>query len=46
MDIDVRDVGPAPLLAALGRELGIVESINETVQWDEKQCFIDPGTHT
>ncbi len=27
-DIDVRDVGPAPLLAALGREPGIVESIN------------------
>ena len=46
MDIDVRDVGPAPLLAALGRELGIIESINETVHWDEKQCFIDPGTHT
>ena len=46
MDIDVRDVGPAPLIAALGRELGIVESVNETVQWDEKQCFIDPGTHT
>jgi transposase len=46
MDIDVRDVGPAPLIAALGRELGIVDSINETVKWDEKQCFIDPGTHT
>jgi transposase len=46
MEIDVRDVGPAPLLAALGRELGIVQSINETVEWDEKQCFIDPGTHT
>jgi len=46
MDIDVRDVGPAPLIAALGRELGIVQAINETVQWDEKQCFIDPGTHT
>ncbi|MGM0653631.1 MAG: IS1634 family transposase [Bacillota bacterium] len=45
MDIDVRDVGPAPLIAALGRELGIVQAINETVQWDEKQCFIDPGTH-
>lgn len=46
MDIDVRDVGPAPLLAALGREVGIIEAINETVEWDEKQCFIDPGTHT
>ena len=46
MDIDVRDVGPAPLLAALGRQLGIVQAINETVEWDEKQCFIDPGTHT
>jgi hypothetical protein len=28
MDIDVRDVGPDPLIAALGRELGIDESIN------------------
>ncbi len=46
MDIDVRDVGPAPLLAALGRQLGIVQAVNETVEWDEKQCFIDPGTHT
>jgi hypothetical protein len=46
LDIDVRDVGPAPLLAALGRELGIIQAINETVEWDEKQCFIDPGTHT
>jgi len=46
MDIDVRDTGPAPLIAALGRELGIVEAINNTVKWDEKQCFIDPGTHT
>ncbi len=45
-DIDVRDVGPAPLLAALGREPGIVESINETVRWEEKQRFVDPGTHT
>ncbi|MDW7729307.1 MAG: DUF4277 domain-containing protein [Bacillota bacterium] len=46
MDIDVRDVGPAPLLAALGRQLGIIQAINETVQWDAKQCFVDPGTHT
>ena len=46
MDIDVRDTGPAPLIAALGRELGIVEAINDTVEWDEKQCFVDPGTHT
>ena len=46
MDIDVRDVGPAPLLTALGRELGIIQAINETVVWDKKQCFVDPGTHT
>lgn len=46
MDIDVRDAGPAPLIAALGRELGIVEAINDTVEWDERQCFVDPGTHT
>ncbi len=46
MDIDVREAGPAPLIAALGRELGIVQAVNEIVLWDEKQCFIDPGTHT
>jgi transposase len=46
MEIDVRDTGPAPLIAALGRELGIVKAVNEIVKWDEKQCFIDPGTHT
>ena len=45
MDFDVREAGPAPLIAALGRELGIVQSINETVTWDEKQCQVDPGTH-
>ncbi|OPL10286.1 MAG: hypothetical protein AVO34_11385 [Firmicutes bacterium ML8_F2] len=46
MGIDVREAGPAPLIAALGRELGIVQAVNEIVDWDEKQCFIDPGTHT
>jgi len=46
MDLDVREAGPAPLIAALGRELGLVQSINETVTWDEKQCQVDPGTHT
>ncbi len=34
MDPDVREAGPAPLIAALSRELGIVQSINETVTWD------------
>jgi len=34
MDLDVREAGPAPLIAALGRELGIVQSVNETVDWD------------
>ncbi len=46
MDIDARDVGPAPLIAFLDGEQDIVQAINETVQWDEKQCFTDPGTHT
>jgi hypothetical protein len=46
MNIDVRDVCPAPLLDALGRALGIVQAINETIEWDEQQCFIDPSTHT
>ncbi len=46
MDIDIRGVASAPMLAALGRELGIVQAINETVAWDERHCFIDPGNHT
>jgi len=45
MDFDIREAGPAPLIAALGRELGIVQSINETVTWDEKQCQVDTGIH-
>ncbi len=45
MDIDVRDIGLATIVAALGRELGIGEAINETVKWDEKQCFMDSGTY-
>jgi hypothetical protein len=45
MDINCRGVGLAPLITALGRERGIVESINETVEWDEKKCFIDSGIY-
>ena len=26
-------------------ELGVLETINRTVEWDEKQCNLDPGTH-
>lgn len=35
MDIDVRDTGTAPIIAAWGKELGIIEAINETVKWDK-----------
>ena len=45
MAFNVREAGPAPLIAALGRELGLVQSINETVTWHEKQCQVDPGPH-
>ncbi len=31
MDLDVKEAGTASLIAALGRKLGLVQSINETV---------------
>jgi transposase len=46
MDYDIRDAGPGPIVSALCRELGVLETINRTVEWDEKQCNLDPGTHT
>ncbi len=45
MDLDVSKAGPAPLIATLGSKLGVVQSINETVTWDEKHCQLDPGNH-
>lgn len=40
----IMEAGSGPVISALSRELGIPETINTLVDWDEKQCKLDPGT--
>jgi len=35
--------GPLPIIAAVCRESGLVETINDLVDWDEQQCTLSPG---
>jgi len=42
--MDIKEVGSGPVISALCQELGIPETINNHLQWDEKQCRLDPGT--
>lgn len=42
---DIRETGPAPIINNICQQLGIRETINNVVKWDEKQCLLDPGTH-
>ncbi len=35
--------GPLPIIAAVCRESGLVETINDLVDWDEQQCVLSPG---
>jgi len=34
---------PLPIIAAICRESGLVETINALVGWDEQQCTLSPG---
>jgi len=43
-DMHIMEAGSGPVISALCRELGIPETINTLVDWDEKQCKLDPGT--
>jgi len=45
MTYDVKETGPAPIIRAMCDQLGVRETVNSLVTWDEKQCFLDPGTH-
>jgi len=38
--------GPLPVINAICRECGLVEVINETVEWDQKQTQISPSELT
>ncbi len=40
---DTKDLGPAPVISNLCRQLKIRETINQIVAWDPKQCLLDPG---
>ncbi len=42
---DIKDMGPGPIISNICWQLGVRETINETVPWDEKQCLLDPGLH-
>jgi len=42
---DIKETGPGPIISNICRQLGVRETINDVVPWDEKQCLLDPGTH-
>lgn len=35
--------GPLPVIARMSEDIGLVETINRTVSWDETQCKLSPG---
>lgn len=44
-NVDVRDAGAVPIISHICKELKIRKTIDSIVKWDEKQCFLSPGTH-
>ncbi len=36
---DIKDMGPGPIISNICRQLGVRETINKAVPWDEKQCL-------
>ncbi len=45
MSLRAFSAGRAAMIAQVIRELGIVETIDNMVNWDRKQCKHSPGTH-
>ncbi len=43
---DTKNLGPAPVISNLCRQLKIRTTINRIVPWDPKQCQLDPGLLT
>ncbi len=35
--------GPAPMISAVCRDIGLTRTIDRMVAWDEKQCTLSPG---
>ena len=44
MSVEARIVGPAPLVAAMCDAVGLVQVIDQLVEWDAAQCRLSPGT--
>jgi transposase len=44
-NINSLQVGPSAIIAALTREINLVQIINNQVIWDEKQCNNSPGLY-
>jgi len=42
--ISVYHDGPAPLIAAMCRAIGLMKTINDMLRWDPSQCKISPGS--
>ncbi len=36
--MEVLNDGPAPLISAMRRSIGLTSTINQVLDWDERQC--------
>jgi len=35
--------GPAPMISAIGRDLGLTQTMDAMATWDDSQCTLSPG---
>ncbi len=45
MSVRAYSAGPSAMIGQIIRELGIVDTVDNMVRWDSKQCKRSPGTH-
>jgi transposase len=43
VEVDSRVVGPLPLVAAIIRDLGLIELLDQLLPWDPVRCRLSPG---
>lgn len=44
--VEVFSPGPLPVIKAVCEESGLIETVNEQVEWDDQQCQLSPGHRT
>jgi hypothetical protein len=44
--VEVFSPGPLPVIKVVCEECGLIETVNEQVEWDEQQCRLSPGHRT